>query len=142
MLEPEELEGIRGNAALVMRTFTPVAGFDLGLDERSVLWIEGMLERQRARGPEYAQELVSVVGSYLGEAIIAACGGAWGREARGWIGIRFSEGNWAFPFAKVTKQAESGLEGGESIASFYTLCRDLAASGKLTAGQRQEGTDS
>lgn len=139
VLQPEELEGIRGNAALVMSKFTPVAGFELGLDERSVRWIEGMLERQRARGPGHAQELVNLVGSYLGEAIIAAAGGTWGREAHGWIGICFSEGNWAFPFAKVSKQAEAGLEGGESIASFYTICRDLVATGKLAESSRQEG---
>jgi hypothetical protein len=140
-LNPEELEGIRGNAALIMRDLSPLTGFEVGLDERSVEWVEGFLERQRERGTEYAEAIVDVVGSYLGEAIIAAAGGVWARQADGWIGIRFSEKTWAFPFNKTRKQAQNGLAGGDSIASFYRINRDLVATGKLGQSSAPESQE-
>jgi hypothetical protein len=74
MVASEQLDQIRANAALVVSQLRPLSGFDFGLDERSVAWVEGFIERQRARGA--ADGLADVLGSYLGEAIIAAGGGA------------------------------------------------------------------
>ena len=125
----EELRQIRANADLVVSQFRPLSGFDFGFDDRSVAWVEGFIERQRARGA--ADGLADVLGSYLGEAIISAAGGAWVRGPDGALGVRFDNGDIAYPFAKVDKQIERGLEGGESILSFYRISVEMVATGRL-----------
>jgi hypothetical protein len=95
-----------------------------------VAWVEGFIERQRVRVA--GDGLVDVLGSYLGEAIIAAAhGGVWVRGPDGDLGVRFDNGDIAYPFAKVSKQFDRGLEGGESILSFYTISVELLATGRL-----------
>lgn len=120
------LEMIKSNAAFVIAELGPLSGFDFGLDRASVAWVEGFIERQRgaADGPE--SNIVSVLGSYLGEAIIAAAGGRWDETEQGNLGVRFDNGDWCFPFAKVAKQFAGGLEDGESILSFYNVSADIA----------------
>jgi hypothetical protein len=80
--------------------------------------------------------LVSVLGSFLGECIIANAGGSWRwTEERQW-GVAFPNNNWSFPFAKVSKLFENGLEGGDSILSFYDVTVDFIATGKFNPGSR------
>ena len=94
--------------------------------------MEGFIERQREKaGPEASSGLVSVLGSYLGEAIIAATGAAWDTDDSGNLGIAFANGDMAYPFTKVGKQIEQGVEGGESILSFYNVCVEHIATGDL-----------
>jgi hypothetical protein len=126
---------IRGNAALVVDELGPISGldpFDYGPD--SVAWVDGYIERQRQRmdDPEAVSSLVSVLGSYLGEAVIKAAGGAWDVHARDEIGIRFENGDWCFPFSKVAKQFACGTaDSGESILSFYNVSIGYIAGGAL-----------
>jgi hypothetical protein len=125
----EELRQIRANAALAVSQLGPLSGFDFGFDHRSVAWVEGFIERQRVRGA--ADGLVDVLGCYLGEALISAAGGAWVRGLDGALGVRFDNGDIAYPFAGVGDQFERGLEGGESIVSFYEISVGFVATGRL-----------
>jgi hypothetical protein len=125
---------IRGNAALVFHELGPIAGHEFGYGPESVAWVDGYIERQRRRldDADAVSSLVSVLGSYLGEAVIKAAGGAWDVHERDEIGIRFDNGDWCFPFSKVAKQFACGTaEGGESILSFYNVSIGLIANGRL-----------
>jgi len=140
---------IRGNAALVVEELGPISGLEFGFGPESVAWVDGYIERQRARltEPDTVASLVSVLGSYLGEAIIKAAGGAWDVHERDEIGVRFENGDWCFPFSKVAKQfADGGGEGGESILGFYNVSIDFIANGRLgdaaSDGEPSEGAAS
>ena len=135
---------IRGNAALVLAELGPLAGPAFGYDLDSVAWVDAYIERQRQRysGGDEAAQLVSVLGSYLGEAIIAAAGGAWDVHDRDEIGVRFENGDWCFPFSKVAKQFAHGHAEGDSIVGFYNFSVDLIATGKARDVAAPEVTDS
>lgn len=137
-VDGERLEKIRANADFVVRQLGSMSDIEFGLDQASVGWTEGFLERQRETLPEGDGEgIVNVLGSYLGEAIIAAVpGAAWADDADGNLGILLPTGDMAFPFAKVGKQLAEGLEAGESILSFYNIAVGYVAAGKLS---QQEG---
>lgn len=110
---------IRANAALVVETFASTTDFTFGFDSRSVEWLDGYVNRIRTGewSEDQIDQLVSNFGSYLGEAIVAAYGGAWAQDEHGWH-IRFDEPNRAYPFAKMAKQLKNGPE--DSIFSFYS----------------------
>ena len=113
---------IRANAEMVIEQMRPVSGIEFGYTQESVKWLEGYIERQRtSRGfadQEEKNTLVSVFGSFLGECIVRCYGGAWRQHDGVWC-VGFDEKNVAFPFAKVAKQMDNGLEDG--IASFFTI---------------------
>lgn len=126
---------LRDNVKFAVRQLGEARGEPLGFDRDSVAWVEGFIERNRRK---YADEnaragMVSVLGSYLGQAIIEAAGAAWDEDADGALGVRFANGDWCYPFNKVDKQFAQGLEGGESILSFYNVCLDVVANGQLGA---------
>ena len=129
---PEQVRMIEANAALAIQELSALSETSFGFDEEFVAWVEGFIERQREQaGPEASSGLVSVLGSYLGEAIIAATGAAWDSDDSGNLGIAFANGDMAYPFTKVGKQIEQGVEGGESILSFYNVCVEHIATGDL-----------
>jgi hypothetical protein len=131
-VDAERLTMIRANAALVIKEFGELSGTAFGYDESSVAWVEGYIERLRKQHGESAPDgLVSVIGSYLGEAIIAKAGGQWMEDDAGRLGIRFANGDTAYPFTKVQKPLDNGLEAGDSIASFYETSVNFIATGKL-----------
>ena len=114
-------EKIRQNAELVVKQLTEVSGFAFGYDARSVAWLDGYIERQRARADiteELVNGLVNVFGSYLGECVIKCYGGCWEEEAGQWR-VSFDGENAAYPFAKVRKQFQNGA--GDSIKSFFEV---------------------
>ncbi len=98
-----------------------VSGFDFGYDAQSVAWLDGYIERQRARS-EMTQEmvdgLVNVLGSYLGECVVNCYGGYWEHEDGQWR-VSFNADNAVYPFAKVRKQFQNGAE--DSIKSFFEV---------------------
>jgi hypothetical protein len=124
---------VRDNAAFAIRELGKARGEPMDLSPQSIAWIEGFIERQRRKfADEQARGgLVSVLGSYLGEAIIEATDGAWDTDDNGALGVRFACGDWCYPFNKVDKQFEQGVEGGESILSFYNVCVNMIAAGRL-----------
>ena len=96
-------------------------GVGLRYDEESVEWVEGYIERIRSSvGEDSVVPISNLIGSFLGECVIANYGGHW-REMDGSWGVCFDEQNCVFPFAKVQKQFISGRGGGDSILGFYTI---------------------
>jgi hypothetical protein len=136
-IDAQRLEMIRANAQFAVEELGLVSGMDFGYDAASVAWTEGFIERQRGKlDPDGG--IVSVLGSYLGEAIIAAVPSArWEDGADGTPGVLFPSGDMAFPFTKVAKQFAEGWDAGESIVSFYNIAVKYVAAGKLS--QREGG---
>ncbi len=86
------LEVLCRNAAFVVEQLGPLSELEtFGLDAVSVAWVEGFIERQRARltAGEKAEGMAAVLGSYLGEAIIAASSGCWDFDDEHGLGIHF-----------------------------------------------------
>ena len=112
-------EKLRINADLVIQHLSQHAGFELAYDQQSVEWIDGFVERQRAREDfnlASAEGLVQNLGSFLGESLRCELGGVWKQLDDG-LAIVFRDGNAAFPFNKVRKQFANGND--DSIAGFY-----------------------
>jgi hypothetical protein len=138
VLDAETLSQIAHNRDFAIAEFGQLVEFRFGLDRNSVAWVEGFIERQRVGGNATpGGGLHSVLGSYLGEAIIAATGGRWAEDANG-IGVLFANGDMCFPFAKVAKQMENGLEGGDSILGFYNIAIEEVATGRLAAASKEQ----
>lgn len=133
--EPTDvIEMIERNAALAVERFGPLVDFEFGLDRRSVEWVDGFIERQRARldlDPAIRDGLISVLGSFLGACVVAESGGRWYTDPEHGVGVRFPDGAMCFPFTKVGKQFTDGNEAGESVSSFHRLAVDYVATGKL-----------
>jgi hypothetical protein len=123
---------IAQNVQLAIERLGPISDVDFGLNRESVQWVDGFIERQRARpdfDPDALGALPSVLGSFLGACVMEATGGEWvWMDEHGW-GVRLPNGNAVFPFAKVEKQFQNGAE--DSISSFYQIAVDLVATGKL-----------
>ncbi|GAA4214466.1 hypothetical protein [Microbispora amethystogenes] len=128
------IEKIEANVAFAIEKLGPLSDVPFGLDEDSVAWVEGFIDRQRSRpgfDPDDVEGLTGVLGWFLGACLLAAAGGAWDySDDNGW-GVRFPNGCLAYPFAKVRKQFRNGTEGGDSISSFYRVAIDVVAGGKL-----------
>jgi hypothetical protein len=126
---------IQQNVQLVIKKLGPLSGIEFGLNRDSVAWVEGFIERQRLQpefDPDAVGGLVNTLGSFLGECIAANAGGVWQwSEQQQSMGVVFTGNSFAFPFAKVEKLFKNGLEGGDSILSFYDIAVDFIAKGKL-----------
>ncbi|TDD12329.1 hypothetical protein E1292_02525 [Nonomuraea deserti] len=133
-MEEEELQQIQANVSLAIDQLGPLSDVEFGLNPESVEWVEGFIERQRARpgfDPERIDGLVGVLGSFLGACIAAATGGRWRKSDDDTWGVLLPDGSTAFPFTKVRKQFRGGVEDGESIAGFYRVAVGFIATGKL-----------
>jgi hypothetical protein len=122
-------------AIFVIEKFGPLSEIEFGLNRPSLEWVEGFIERERQRrdpGSDIPEGLLNTLGAFLGECIVAASGGKWEwhEQQQDW-GIHFSSGASAFPFSKVWKQFKNGIEGGDSILSFYDVAVNYVALGKL-----------
>ena len=112
---------IRLNAELVVAEMQKISDIDFGYNAQSVAWLDGYIERQRARpdmNQEFINSLVSVLGSYLGECVIKCYGGYWNEDGGQWQ-VCFNDGNCVYPFNKVRKQFEHGAGAGDSISSLF-----------------------
>ncbi len=119
-MNEEELtleEKLRLNAEMIIQNLSQHAGFELGFNEQSVEWIDGFIERQRAREGFEPGGLINTLGSFLGECMCREIGGAWKFQPNGQLAVELSNGNAAFPFNKVEKHFANGAE--DSIYSFY-----------------------
>jgi hypothetical protein len=123
------LEKIRANAQLIINKAGPISGLGsrFGYNRESVAWIEGYIERCR-NTPEFSRDgipgLVEVLGSYVGECVIHVYGGEWREHSDTW-GVFFDDKNCVFPFAKVHKQFDNGIEGGDSILGFFEIIPEV-----------------
>ena len=110
------IDAIRANAEMLIKQSRPICGIDFGYTRESVQWLEGFIERLRQSGQFDGVgkgTLVSVFGSFLGECIVRCYGGKWTQRDGTWcIAFGDEDQHTAFPFAKVEKQIENGLEDG------------------------------
>ena len=141
----EQIELIKKNSEFVIERLGLLSGIAFGLNRASVEWVEGFIERQRSQpgfDPDNTDNLVSVLGSFLGECLIANAGGAWhwSDEHSAWS-VHFGGNTQAFPFAKVRKLFLNGLEGGDSILSFYDIVVDYLATGRLSAARNSQAEE-
>lgn len=128
MIDETRLTPIRMNAELVIATLGPEVETAFGYDRESVAWAEAYIESQRIADVDRATtgQLAPVLACYLGEAIIAATGGAWADDPTHGLAVRFPNNDWCFPFAKVAKQFENGKAAGDGILGFYDSSLALA----------------
>lgn len=92
---------------------------NLEYDEASVNFIENFIERNKQQlGKEQWEGLINSMGAFFGQCIIENYGGRWefDEEIQSTC-VAFDNKNKVYPFAKVGKQFESGLE--DSISSMY-----------------------
>ena len=94
---------------------------NLKYDATSVKFIEGFIERNKSSiTKEESKGLINSLGSFLGQCIIENYGGQWQLDNdTGSVAIVFDDNNKAYPFAKVSKQFDNGLE--DSVYSFYNV---------------------
>ncbi|WP_299123232.1 hypothetical protein [uncultured Tenacibaculum sp.] len=92
----------------------------LKYDSKSIKFLEGFIERVKKNfGKEEREGLITSCGAFLGETIIKNYGGEWGKDSNGVTCVKFDNKNVAYPFAKVEKQFENGLE--DSVYSFFSV---------------------
>ena len=119
MTEPTMPEKFAHNAELAIRTLRDQCGVTLGYDEKSVVWLDGYIERLRGGiDPEFKDSLVGVFGSYLGECIRRRFGGRWDE----------TDGRWASVSTRRTPPSAPGRQTvrarpQDSIAAFYRAIR-------------------
>jgi hypothetical protein len=94
---------------------------NLKYDADSIKFIEGFIERNKGNfEKEESQGLINSLGSFLGQCIIENYGGQWQLDNEaGSVAVVFDDKNKAYPFAKVSKQFENGLE--DSVYYFYNI---------------------
>jgi hypothetical protein len=131
----KNLENIHKLSNLVIQQLGPQSNIaNFGLNEASVVWIDGFIERQREAKDFSSSEvdgLVNTLGSFLGEALVVTAGGTWvWVEQQQTIGVEL-RGSYVFPFNKVRKQLVNGRAAGDSIAGFFRSILSLQAVGKL-----------
>lgn len=116
----EQIRSIRGNAGLVVRMFSKETEFKFGYNKESIEWLDAYIEhiRKNPWTEEELNQIVSNLGSFLGEAIIHSFGGEWTLDQRGWA-IRWDEFNLVYPFMKVSRHLQNGQS--DSIYSFYSV---------------------
>ena len=109
---------IAKNADLVRSIASRELGVIANYDIEGVRWLDDFINNQHLVASEELKErLVQTLGSFLGECIRNTYGGEWVNES-GSLEIRFSQGNSAFPFNKVSKQLTNGAE--DSVLSMFT----------------------
>lgn len=115
------IEYIQANAEMTLEQIRTLSGTEFGYTREAIEWLEGYIERLRQAGAfkddAKRDRLVSVFGSFAGECVVRSYGGVWTQRDGGWC-VAFSEDNAAFPFAKVSKQMDNGLEDG--IGSWFS----------------------
>lgn len=93
---------------------------EIKFDSDGVKFLEGFIERNKTQiAKDEWLGLINSCGAFLGQCIIENYGGEWIREENGQIAIAFDDKNKIYPFSKVSKQFENGLE--DSIHSMYSI---------------------
>jgi hypothetical protein len=123
-MEPSP-EEYRTTAENVVSQLREDLGVELKYDEPSIEWLDGYINRIRTQvNKESYLGLATALGAYVGETIIATYGGTWAYfEGVNQWGIRFDDGNGAFPISKIYKQLEDGEF--DSVLSFFTMLPKL-----------------
>lgn len=110
-------ETFRILAARLQSIFKERLEIELRYDEESLVYLDGYIERNKSVLTKH-EGLVNLIGSFLGECLIASYDGEWVDDPKmGW-GVKIANELTAFPFNKVKKRFKPDDQY-NSIASFY-----------------------
>jgi hypothetical protein len=103
-------------AHIHINTTNQIFGVALLFNEQSIFQLDGIISKGWPESPpQQLDHVVLLFGSFLGEAIIAALGGAWAQTDKGW-GIKIGQVN-IMVFTKMRKRFQNGIE--DSITHYY-----------------------
>jgi len=114
---------IKNNAQWVIDNFGPESGLpEFGYDAPSIAYLDEFIDRQGESfhaSEQRTDRIVSLLGSFLGEAIVATYGGDWQQNDTGFAIAVQSGGQVHFvhPFQKVLKRLTDGPE--ESLHAYF-----------------------
>jgi hypothetical protein len=104
------------------------AGRELGYDASGVEWADQYADAVRpVESEDQLRVQTALVGSYLGETLLAVHGGAWVEEDGEWR-VELADGRRAFPFRRAMEQLKDGE------ASILALFRALGDGREADAG--------
>jgi len=108
---------LRKNAELVASVAQQQNGLIAKFDETGVRWLDGFIQTEHDRHkPDNHDGLMSTLGAFLGECIMATYGGDW-EEMNDTICVRFDPRNVTFPFVRVLKHLQNGKD--EAILPYF-----------------------
>jgi hypothetical protein len=111
------------------------AGRELAYDASGVAWADQYADAVRpVESDDQLRVQTALVGSYLGETLIAVHGGAWLEEEGEWL-VELADGRRAFPFRKAMEQLRDG-EG--SILGMFRSLGGEGDRGQGTGDSQQE----
>ena len=123
-------EKLRQAAELFVR-LSRDAGRELAYDASGVAWADQYAQAVRpVESDDQLRVQTALLGSYLGETLIAVHGGAWVEEEGEWL-VELADGRRAWPFRKAMEQLRDGEE------SILALFRSF---GDDEGGDRGQGT--
>ncbi|MBU2101120.1 hypothetical protein KKH05_00110 [Patescibacteria group bacterium] len=115
-------EQFKHYAQIHIDTTKDVFGVELDFEEKSVLELDDLIQKGWPDGvPAMLDNVVLLIGSFLGEAIIKIIGGEWESTAEGW-GIRINNAT-LMVFSKVKKRLLNGME--DSISFYYKSSKKM-----------------
>lgn len=115
-----DLEPQMRRAAEVFVATSSDAGADYVFDfsAASVKQLDRMIARDWPPGEKPSDEVVAVMGAYLGEVLVRTLGGRWTQASPAdEPGVLLGEGGLAFPMSKVRKRVDLGKT--HSVGHFY-----------------------
>lgn len=113
----EEALKHRKNAQLVIDIFKNQKDIELKFDHQSLVILENYITQINGHVDALQmQQILVVIGCFLGETFIQNFGGSWDLWEENWM-IRFDENNYVSPISKVFKFFENGQE--DSFASMF-----------------------
>jgi hypothetical protein len=127
---------IKKNAQWVIDNFRPQSGLEgFGFDEESIAYLDTFIDRQGEsfRANEKSLDrIVSLIGAFLGEAIIATYGGHWQQnEARISLVVETGKNtHFLQPFQKVHARITNGPEDG--LHDYFANSLPVVLSGPST----------
>lgn len=134
---------IQKNAQWVIDNFGPQSGLpQFGYDAQSVAYLDTFIDRQGEsfRASEQSSDrIVSLLGAFVGEAIIATYGGEWQQGDDGLSIVVQSGGQVHFvrPFHKVHKRLTNGQE--DSLHFYFSTFLPQAFAQRQTSGSPPDG---
>jgi hypothetical protein len=115
---------LRAAAEQLVKQFAEGKVANLTFDLEGVRWVDGYINRNRRGFPRGERErLVSYLGAFVGECIIAIHGGQWALAEHAVWGVQATKHVWCDPRSKVEKHFDN--DQGQSSAYFVEFIPTL-----------------
>lgn len=113
------IQQVEANAQLVLDMARDQFALAIACDRDGVVWLNQYIEQQHQQGdPNLHDQLVSVLGSFLGQCVVQTHGGSWQKTDGQWA-VVFSPGHAVYPFEKVRKHLAYGQANGDAVLPFF-----------------------